>query len=354
MYTLGIDLHKRMSMWVVIDETLQVVWSATVKCHPDYVTAALRKIEGQDIPLQGMPAALEPVCGWRWVATQLEGAGMDIHIANPAKVRIIAESAQKTDFNDARFLAELLAKRYLPESYRLSEEVYELREIIRYRRFLVEQRTSVKNRIHGVAVAHGMHLLYGKNPLRKSGMKLIRGNHPELEDMLAFIEKHEVHIAPLELAIASRARKSAQAKLLMTMPGVGPITALTVLAEVGDFTRFGHPRKLCMFAGLVPSTRNSAGKVRHGRITKAGSPHLRSILVEAAMRIRAPSAPQLASFYERIKQKKSARVARVALARKMLVIMWHMITQGKPYLPQPIASPHSNTRRDELVCPHGA
>jgi hypothetical protein len=113
-----------------------------------------------------------------------------------------------------------------------------------------------------------------------------------------------------------------------------------------------------MFAGLVPSTRNSAGKVRHGGITKAGSPLLRETLVEAAMRIRETSAPELADFYERIKQNNSARQARVALARKMLTIMWYMITRKKSYSAEystrSVSSPQCGTKRDELVTLHSA
>lgn len=355
MYTLGIDLHKHTSMWVAIDDELRVAWSADVKCHPDNITTAIRKIERQGIPLGDLPVALEPVCGWRWVAKELEEAGMKIHIANPLKVRIIAESAKKTDFNDARFLAELLAKRYLPEAYRLSDEKYEMRSIIRYRRFLVGQRTNVKNRMHGIATANGLHLILGGNPLHKRGAESIKENGcSELKDMLDFIGKHDEHIDPLEKLVATAARKNEQSKLLMTMPGIGPVTALTVLAEVGDFSRFSHPRKLCMFAGLVPSTRNSAGKVRHGRITKAGSPLLREVLAEAAMRIRASSAPELYGFYERIKIHATAKQARVALAHKMLSIMWYMIAQKKPYSAHPVSSSQGNTKRDELVSTHGA
>ena len=121
------------------------------------------------------------------------------------------------------------------------------------------------------------------------------------------------------------------AQLLMTFPGVGIITALTIVAEVDDFTRFPSGKKLASFAGLVPRQRSSGETIKYGSITHAGSPALRTVLVETAMRIRASNAPELYTFVHRLTASSKAKKARVALARKILCIMWKMVTTNTPY-----------------------
>lgn len=118
----------------------------------------------------------------------------------------------------------------------------------------------------------------------------------------------------------------------MTLPGVGIVTAVSMWAEVGDYARFSTPEKLCAFAGLVPTERSSGGVQKLGRITKAGSPILRYLLVEAAMRIRdAEKSNVLYQFYKTIKTTRGAMRARVALARKILTISWYMVKKNEPY-----------------------
>jgi len=118
----------------------------------------------------------------------------------------------------------------------------------------------------------------------------------------------------------------------MTIPGVGVITALTVLGEVGDFNDFTHPKKLAAFAGLVPKQRSSGATIRFGSITHQGSPLLRTALVECAMRIHSKGSPELFTFVERLKQNGTgAKKARVALARKLLCIMWSMVINNQSY-----------------------
>ena len=331
MMYLGIDLHKRTSTWVLMDEKRNVVWNTTVASHPVDISASIKKIP---VPLSEIKVAIEPVTGWRWVTNQLEDEGVEVHIAYPQKVRLIAESKQKTDFNDARTLADLLRAGMLPESYRVADAIYELRIVLRERHFLVSKRTDVKNRLHGIATTQGLHLVSGGNPLQKRGQKWIEeGEDETMKELLAVIGELNVHIDLLTEKIGKMAKTLPQAKRLMTMPGVGPITALTVIAEAGDFSRFQKAEKLASFAGLVPKQRSSGGTVRLGGITHLGSKYLRTIMVEAAMRVRADYAPELYRFAEDLKPSCGPKRARVALARKMLTIMWTMMQKGADYDP---------------------
>ena len=327
---LGIDLHKRSSTWVLLDHERKTRLKRTVTCTPEQVRAAVKMLPVEPTSVQ---VAIEPVCGWRWFTGILIESGMDVRIANPAKTRLIAESRLKHDALDALMLAELLRSGFLPESYRAPEDIARLRSIFRERAFLVHMRVNVLCRLHGLIGRRGLHLTM-HNPARVAGRAEIQeSGDPELIEMLCLIDELDAHVKPLTAQIGQLARSLPIPKLLMTMPGVGTITALAIYAEVGDFSRFLGAEKLTAYAGLVPSQRSSGQRVRGGHITKMGSEFLRTSVIEAAFRIRACSDERLWSFYTRLVPTCGARRARVALARKMLLILWHMVKRNTPYLP---------------------
>lgn len=332
MYTLGIDLHKKSSVWVLIDEQRTELWKETVPCHPEYINIALKKIP---VPPKEIQVALEPVAGWRWVSKLLEEVGMIVHIAHPRKIYLIAESTKKNDVEDSRMLANLLHAGYFPEAHRSSEAMYQLRLLLRERNFIVRQRTSVKNQLHGIATTQGLHLIASGNPLHKRGKEgIMSGNNFVLKELHYLEEDLGKRIVPFDEKLREEMKKYPGAHILMSIPGVGMITALTVIAEVDDFARFSNGKKLASFAGLVPRQRSSGEVIRYGAITHAGSAPLRTTLVETAMRIRESNAPELFAFVKRLTPICGAKKARVALARKILVMMWKMIMTNKPYNPK--------------------
>jgi transposase len=291
-----------------------------------------------DLTLKELPvdpktisAVLEPVCGWRWVSNKIKESKIDIHIANPFKTRLIADNRLKHDKIDARILAELLRADFLPESYWAPDDVFHLRELVRHRTYLVQLRTSVKNRIHGIFARNGT-IEMDVNPLKKKNLAEVKmSSSDELRNLYLVMNEFTDKIKPLDKEISKIARNNPVSSLLMTMPAVGPITALTVVAEVGDFNRFSDPKKLASFSGLVPRQRSSGESVRFGKITKNGSRILRYVLVEAALRLRENTDIRLGSFLKRLKEKHGAKQARVGLARKMLTTMWYMVKNNVPY-----------------------
>jgi transposase len=346
MYTLGIDFHKQSSVWILINDERKVLWKSSVACHPDDISMAIKKMP---VPPTEVRVAIEPVCGWRWATQQLADAGMEVHIAHPQKVRLIAQSDEKHDAGDAKMLAELLRSGFFPEAYRVSEEIYQLRTMLRERNFIIKLRTSAKNRLHGIATTQGLHKIKGGNPLHKKGKEGIMGSeNMVLKELHRLIEDLDTRMIPFDQFIETEVRKYPIAKLLMTIPCVGPITALTVIAEVGDFARFPSAEKLTKFSGLTPRQRSSGTIVRFGSITNCGSRMLRTALVETAMRIRATNAPGLFAFIERLTPTSGAKRARVALARKILAIMWVMVKNNTPYNKQPLVSHLQSTRMSDL------
>lgn len=325
---LGIDLHKRSSVWVLMGQDKKVIKELKVPCTPEAVTKALTLLPDKE----QIKAAVEPVCGWRWFSSMLEDEGIDVSIANPYKTRLIAESKLKNDRVDAKALAELLKADYLPTSYKSSEEVNNTRILVRHRAYLVRMRTGVKNRIHGICARNGLHLTSEK-PLHKEGLeKLIKSGSDELKDFVVVLQELDVHITQIETSMESLVKGNKEIQLLMTMPGVGKVTGCAIWAEVGDWKRFATPQALSSYAGLVPRQRSSGSSVHMGHITKVGSKVLRYSLVEASFRVRdTEKCKTLYNFYERLVPKTGAKKARVALARKMLTILWYMVKSNTPY-----------------------
>jgi transposase len=254
----------------------------------------------------------------------------------------------KYDSIDAKTLAELTRADFLPESWVAPQDIQTLRAVIRERMYLVHTRSGLKIRLKAIIDARGHHSLR-ETCLQISKEKEVRAlGDEEVNRLLDLIHAFDEHIAPLDNAIQKFAKKNKLAKLLMTIPTIGPISATVIVAEVGDFSRFKTAKQLASYAGLVPSQRSSAGVAKHGRITKQGSKYLRTTFVECAMRVRAKeSDAPLYAFYERVKKASSPMKARVATARKLATLSWYIVTSQKPY--NPLYSKDSTNGNDSVL-----
>jgi transposase len=329
MYTLGIDVHKRTSTLVLIDDSYTVLWEQTIRSHPQDFNQIMKKVP---VPVAGLPVALEPVGPWRWITELLKETGLQPHVAHPRKVALIAKSTQKTDRIDARTLAELLRSGYLPEARIVPEDIYQLRLLLRERQHVVRMRVSTINRLHGIATTQGLHAIDHGNPVTKAGMRsIMNGTNTTQKELHGLIAELDRRIKVFDEHCAIVGREIPEVKRLMTIPSVGIITALTIHAEVGVWSDFASPKHVVSYAGLCPRQRSSGTQTRHGSITRAGSPYLRTALVECAMRIHPKSAPELFAMVERLTPETGAKKARVALARKLLTLMWHMIRTERDY-----------------------
>jgi transposase len=244
-------------------------------------------------------------------------------------------------------LANLLQSGFFPEAHKASEEIYKLRLLLRERSFVVRMRTSVKNQLHGVATTQGLHNIKSGNPLHKKGkIGIMASDNFVLKELHQLNDMLERSIEPFDEKLKEEVKKYGDAILLMSMPGVGIVTALTIIAEVDNFNRFATPEKLTRYAGLVPRERSSGGIIKHGGITCEGSAPLRTVLVESAMRINENNAPALHAFVKRLTPITGAKKARIALARKMLGVMWKMIKDQKPYNKNILSFPNTTKVSD--------
>jgi transposase len=282
-------------------------------------------------------AVLEATGNWSYMYDVLAEGVEEVVLAHPKQVKAIAAAKIKNDRIDATTLAHLARAKLVPTSYAPPLEIRELRDLVRHRARLVKERTRHKNRIHHILARYNLHSPYsdlfgkgGRAFLEKIQDQLSATHQLLLDNYLQLVDSLGERLKPVDKALRAWAKADPRASLLTTMPGVGVYTAAVIVAEIGDVTRFPGPKQLCSFAGLVPSTRSSDGHIRHGRITKEGSPWLRWVMVLAAQKGPAAS-PRLADFYNRLLQRSGKKTARVALARKMLTIVYYMLGRNQPY-----------------------
>jgi transposase len=337
----GIDVHRKRSQLAVINASGEVLANRNV---PNGVEPILKVIG--DLP-PGTPAAFEAAFGTGWLVELLEGYGFDPHLVHPSRCKAIASARLKNDKVDAEILAQLLRADLLPEAWIAPPAVRQLRALLRHRVQLVRLRTLLRNRIHAVLADHGHGRPAGcwSGPGREwlASLPLPAASREVVDDDLALIDALEIPIDRLDCEIRQRARSDPRVKVLTQLPGVGPFTALVILAEVGDVSRFGSARKLASWAGLTPTVRGSDRVAHYGHISKQGSAWLRWVLCEAAQ--TAKRSPEFAAGYQDIAARRGKKIATTAVARKLLTRAWHLLTDAGLAVPQPAAAPASETRR---------
>jgi transposase len=272
--------------------------------------------------------AFEAAYGWGWLVELLEDYGFDPHLVHPLRCKAIASARLKNDKVDAAILAQLLRADLLPEAWIAPPSVRQLRALLRHRIQLVRLRTLLRNRIHAVLADHGHDRPAGcwSGPGRAwlGSLPLPAVSRTVIQDDLALIDALEVPIARLDGQVHARAKADPRVKVLTALPGIGELTALVILAEVGDIARFDSARKLASWAGLTPTVRGSDLTVRHGHISRQGSPWLRWILCEAAQ--TAKRSAEFAETYQVIARRRGKKIATTAIARKLLTRAYHLLT----------------------------
>jgi len=312
-----------------------------------------------------------------------------LYLAFEGQTRIIVGNAyqiksipgRKTDVRDAQWIAELAMNGLINPSRVFPKDDRELRELTRSRESVVRSRTQIKNRIHrifdsaGIALGKGVKDIFGR-----SGVHLIWGllNRADPEEVITTIPSARVkkkadllreilsgslsdlqiilikknlemmvhindHIQTLDEQIIARMMEQdsiRDVEIACSIPGVSVTTAVTVLAEIGNYHDFENAEKLASWAGLVPSVYQSAGKNCSGKITKHGSEHLRWILVQAAKAAGRTVNSTFRKFFNRIAYRKGGNTATVALARKILCILWHLLMNKELYV-DPLKNPKS-------------
>jgi transposase len=319
----GMDVHRKRSQVAIVDDVGIAQRNRNLPNDP----AKLVPILGTLPP--GTPVAFEAAYGWGWLVDLLEELELEPHLVHPSRCKAIAAARLKNDKVDAATLAQLLRADLLPEAWIAPQEIRDLRALLRHRAALVRMSTSLKNRVHAVLADRGIgedqSLWTGPGQAWLASLELPPTPRVIIQDCCGLLDALATPIGRLERQIAALAKPDPRVQALMALPGVGRLTAMTLVAEIGDIARFPTARKLCAWAGLTPTVRNSDRRVRHGHITKQGSVWVRWILQEAAH--TAKRSPQFAGTYGQLARRRGKQIATVAIARRLLARCFHILKE---------------------------
>ena len=329
MYYAGLDIHKAFTVGVIKTKEGEEV-------NKGKFTNTEENFKGffKDFPPNKTKVVIESTCLWEHIYDKLQALGYEVKLSNPTRTKAIAYAKIKTDSIDASTLADLLRANLIPESYIPNKETRKLRDVVRQRKSLVKGRTQIKNKIHSILIRQGIKLPY--TSLCPSAVNWLEENidiNSILQTYFNLLEQYNNELQEIDNHIEKLAYKSKQAKLLMTIPGIGSIRAMDLIAEIADISRFESSSKLCSYAGLVPSIKQSGNSLRFGGLIRQASRSLKYILVEASWNaVRTKEANRLQLFYKKLKDKKGKQKAICATARKLCCVIYSMLRNQQEFI----------------------
>ncbi len=322
----ALDVHKASVVVAAIDAAQQVLLPPRRVPRERFAAWAEAHLTPTDaVVLEATTDA------WQW-HDALRPLVASVTVAHPLPVRLIADARVKTDARDALNLARLLAAGLIPAVWVPPTEVRELRGLLSHRQRLVRQRTQARNRLH--AVLHRHHLAPpGPAPFAATWrdwwahLALPATERLRVRQDLALLDSLEPLIGEVEQELARLSTTepwTSQAAFLLQLPGIGVLNAMVLLAAIGDVARFPTAKKLVGYAGLGARVEQTGQTRRTGGITKQGRRELRAALVEAAW-VAVRTHPWWRAVFERLEQRRGGGKAIVAIARKLLVVVWHVL-----------------------------
>ena len=331
----GADLHKKSITFCVVE----IVGSKVRVCERTRLRCdQVDRIE-KFLAAQGrFQLVVESTIGYEWFAELADKHADRVVLAHAGKLRVIAESTCKTDKVDAYVLAEFLAKDMIPEAWRPTGRVRQHRTLLRRRCKVQSRITSIKNSMRGLLTRYNADRrdLFTKAGIEQAlKTKLLGEDRWVLEDLQEELDQQEKRLGKiderlLEFACQAPAREAEARAILDTMPQTGVITVETVLAELGDWRRFHNAAAVASYAGLEPKVRESDGRRKELGLTKAGSPLLRWIMIQLAHRIKRRSA-RWERIYAPLEKRIGGKKATCAVARRLLLVMYAMLRDGRAY-----------------------
>jgi transposase len=322
----GIDLHRRRSVIVRMTESGEQL--EVVRIDNDPVALGQAIAAAGDSP----DVVLEATYGWYWAVDVLQAAGATVHLAHPLGIKGFTYRRVKNDVRDAADLADLLRLGRLPEAYAAPPPVRELRELVRHRAKLVAWRSALKASVHAVLAKQGLRIavsdLFGLGGRQLLAKAPLDGPYrARVDACLRLIDAVDFEVDAVGRQLRGRLAGHRGHTAIQAIPGIGPILAAVFVAEIGQVERFAGPTHLVSWAGLSPRHRESDTVVRRGPITKQGSTLVRWAAVEAAQKIPA-SAGWLVATRAGIAERRGRNIATVAVARKLLTLVYYGLRDG--------------------------
>ena len=329
---IGIDLHKKTISLCVMSKGRKVLCEKVLRCDNE---AEIIEFFGRWTPFC---AVVEATASYEWFVQLIEPLAKRVILAHPKKLRVIAETKNKTDRIDAHVLAEFLALDMIPQSYRPTPRLRAYRRLVRYRHFVRGRVTSVRCKIRHILSDYNLdrpNLFTAEGLEYLQGVEVSPADRWVLEQFVLQWQQHRSQVQAANKQLREFSKKAPLAErehreVLRSIPMIGSVTLDVVLSELGDVRRFHSQKKAVAYAGLDPGVRASADRRKELHITKEGSRLLRWALVEAAWRLVVKS--RYWGFrYERLKARIGAKKAIVATARRLLCVMVAMLQSGQRY-----------------------
>jgi len=348
----GCDAHKKYSMFASINEEGHRAHCIKVKNDRHQFRCFLNTLP------PGSPIAVETVGNWYWMIDDMERAGHVPKLANAWKAKLMMGQINKTDKLDANGLALLLRNGTLPSVWIPPKELRDQRELPRMRMALVSVRTKFKNRIHATLAKYSIQITEVSDIFGVRGRTLIKERLSELpphtrrsvETQLELLDQTVEHIKVCEKQIDEVIKKTPAIKLLMTLPGVGPVLAIVIALEIGEVKRFARAENLASYAGTVPRISESAGRTRYGRVRPDVNRYLKWALIEAANTVvmnqsRWSDQRHVARLYRRIRGRRGHAKAVVAVARHLAEASYWVLKKNESYKEPKRYEPISSTQK---------
>ncbi len=347
----GCDAHKKFSMFASINEEGHRAKCIKVMNDRHQFSCFLNTLP------PGSPIAVETVGNWYWMIDDMEKAGHVPKLTNAWKAKLMMGQINKTDKLDANGLARLLRNGTLPSVWIPPKELRDQRELPRMRMALVSVRTKFKNRIHATLSKYAILITEVSDIFGVGGRALIKKRLGELppytrrsvEMQLELLDQTVEHIKVCEEQIEEVIKKTPVMKLLMTLPGVGSVLAIVIALEIGEIERFPHAENLASYAGTVPRIKQSAGKIRYGKVRPDVNRYLKWALVEAAniavINQSRWSDRHVVRLYRRIRGRRGHGKAVVAVARHLAEASYWVLKKNEPYKEPKGNKPISSTRK---------
>jgi transposase len=332
MYYIGLDVHKKTISYCVKDGSGRIHAQGSIPATRLDLDRWMRTLP------QPWTAAMEATVFTGWIYDHLLPHAAALKVAHPLMLRAIAAAKKKNDRIDAHKIADCLRCDFLPESYMASTQIRERRRTLRYRNLLVRQAVQMKNKIAVLLMEAGVS--YNKQKLHKVGyFRELLATNPDIDEglrpLLSLCRETVVRLEKTEGALVRSLQRDpllvARVERLMTIPAVGPITALTWALEVGDVARFSSIKKAISYCGLCGAEKSSANIIQRTPLSKQRNKHLQTILIEAA-KMAPRNSPDLALVYDQEKRKGNANRATLAVARKMVAYLVAVDRRQKEFL----------------------
>jgi len=319
MWHIGIDLHRKMLVMAAVKDDGEVIDPVRIDCQD--TAAILAAVEG----LKPFRAVIEATGTYRWLYDLLSPHGT-VLLAHPLRLRAMIQRRAKTDKLDAQLLANLLRINQIPLAYVPPEDYQQLRDLTRTRARLVRGQAEAKIKLRALLARQNRSAPY-KVPFGPRGLAwFAKQDFGWLEnlvrdELLARMKHYAKHTATIDERLEELRERFPEAGALLEIYGMGVFSALVIIAELGEVDRFRTARQVGAYAGLSPQVHQSGSHCYHGSISRQGSPWLRWVLVQVAMHVVRDDVA-LQNFYTRIRKRSSAKIARVAVARKLAEICW--------------------------------